>query len=339
MQKSKFFSDEEILFLLTCNDRAKIDNLHKLARKITKNVYKNKIYIRGLIEFSNYCSQACYYCGINAGNRDLKRFRLSKDEILKSAEFGYENGFRTFVLQGGEDLGFSDEDFVDIIKSIKKVYKDCAITLSIGVKSKDSYKKMKQAGADRFLLRFETADQDGFKKLHPKNQSLETRVQALRNLKELGYTIGTGFLIGPPYKKNEDYLKDIKLIRELRPEMIGIGPFIAQNDTIFSNYENGSVEMTLRLISILRIENPHALIPATTALNTLDKDGRIKGILAGANVLMPNISPEIAKENYILYDNKSKGGLESGQCLNQLEKLLNEYGYEIEIGRGDYINE
>lgn len=339
MQKSKIFSDEELLDLLTSKDSSKIDDLHKCAREITKSVYNNKIYIRGLIEFSNYCCQGCYYCGINAANTHIQRFRLSKEQIMGAAKFGYENGFRTFVLQGGEDLGFSDDDFVDIISSLKKIYPDCAVTLSIGVKSKASYEKMKLAGADRFLLRFETADEQGFNLLHPKNQSLGKRVEALRNLKDLGYTTGTGFLIGAPYKKLEDYIKDVKLIREIRPEMIGIGPFVAQKDTVFSNEENGSVELTLRLISILRIENPNALIPATTALNTLDKMGRIKGILSGANVLMPNLSPKIAKDNYLLYDNKSKGGLESGESLNKLEKLLNEYGYQIEIGRGDYKND
>lgn len=339
MQKFRRFSDDEILDLLTTEDKEKIDRLHKNAREITHKIYKNKIYIRGLIEFSNYCCQACYYCGINANNKKINRFRLSKEDIMNAAKIGYDNGFRTFVLQGGEDLSITDDDFVSIIRNLKKIYPDCAVTLSIGVRSRESYRKMRMAGADRFLLRFETADEKGFNLLHPKNQSLDKRIEALKNLKDLGFTTGTGFLIGAPFKKLDDYIKDIKLIRKLNPEMIGIGPFVAQKDTIFKSYDNGSVDLTLRLISILRIEHPKALIPATTALNTLDEMGRIKGILSGANVLMPNLSPKIAKDNYKLYDNKSRGGLESGKSLDNLEKLLNEYGYEIEIGRGDYKND
>lgn len=330
----EIFTDEKLLDLLTTKDLTKVQALHEKARKKTLEIYGNKIYIRGLIEFSNYCKEGCYYCGINFTNKNIERFRLSKEEIYEAAESGYELGFRTFVLQGGEDPKFLDEDFVEIVSELKKRHPDCAVTLSIGVRDKKAYKAMRLAGADRFLLRFESAL--SFDKLHPSNQSLERRLEALKDLKDLGYTTGTGFLVGAPYTSLKDHIEDIKLIRKLEPHMIGIGPFVAQKDTIFRDFDHGDVDMTLRLLSILRLEHPNALIPSTTALNTVDEEGRIKGILAGCNVLMPNLSPKRAKERYKLYDNKEKSGLEAASGLKELEKLLKSYGYEIEIGRGDY---
>lgn len=337
MQKlNKRFTDEELFQILTSNDKNLINNLKKEAREASKKIYGNKIYIRGLIEFSNYCSQSCFYCGINKKNTGVKRFRLKKSEIMAAARFGYEKGFRTFVLQGGEDCFFTDDIFVDLIMDLKEKYPDCAVTLSIGVKSKKSYEKFKKAGADRFLLRFESADLNTFFTLHPKNQSLENRITALKNLRELKYTIGTGFLIGAPGCSIESHIKDIKLIRKIEPEMIGVGPFIPHKDTKFKNYPQGALDLSLRVLSILRLEHNNALIPATTALNTIDKNGRILGILSGANVLMPNLSPESAKKNYNLYDNKNCYGLESAEDLDSLNNFLKNYGYEIEITRGDY---
>lgn len=337
MQKiNRTFSDREIRYLLTTDDEYPIKNLYKEARKVTNEIYGNKIYIRALIEFSNYCSQACYYCGINAKNPLVKRFRLSKDEILEAASIGYSLGFRTFVLQGGEDPKFDDQSLIEIISKLKENYPDCAITLSIGVREKNSYQKLKKAGADRFLLRFETANKDVFEKLHPKNQSLEARLQALLNLRELGYVIGSGFMVGSPNTSIDSHIEDIKLIRSLRPEMIGVGPFIPNKDTRFKESPSGDLKISLIILSILRLENPYALIPSTTALNTIHPNGRMLGILAGANVLMPNLSPSFAKENYSLYDNKEKNGLESSDGLKDLKKLLNDYGFEIEITRGDY---
>lgn len=336
MQKlSKIHTDKELLELLTTDDREIIDDLHNRARAITNKIYGNRIYIRGLIEYSNYCKQSCFYCGINAKNCDIERFRLTKEDILSACKKGYDNGFRTFVLQGGEDPYYDDELFQEIIRDIKSSYPDCAVTLSLGVRSKNSYKLLKEAGAERYLLRFESADEDVFSMLHPKNQSLSRRLEALEDLKECGYITGTGFLIGGPGSSVKSHIEDIKLIRKIQPDMIGVGPFIAHEKTIFKNEESGSVDLTLRILSILRLENPYALIPSTTALNTIDENGRILGILSGANVLMPNLSPDFAKDNYKLYDNKQRKGLESGDGLTDLKILLENYGYQIEIGRGD----
>lgn len=264
----------------------------------------------------------------------IKRFRLSSDEIIASSKLAYKEGFRTFVLQGGEDSFFTDDILSRIIYSIKNLFPDTRITLSLGVRSKKSYKILKESGADRYLLRFEAEDEI-FKKLHESSQILNIRKKALLDLREVGFVIGTGFLVDPPFTNHINTLNSIKFIRELEPEMIGIGPFIPAKGTIFEKYPAGSVKNTLKILSILRIENPHSLIPSTTALNTIDKDGRIKGILAGANVVMPNISPDVAKENYKLYDNKNSTGLESLYGLKALDELLNEYGYEIDYSKGD----
>lgn len=333
------FSDSELLYLLTTNDKKEIDNLYKRARDITKKVYSNEIYIRGLIEISNYCKQGCFYCGINRENTSIKRFRLTKEQILKQADFGYSVGFRTIVLQGGEDPLLDDDFFVEIISKLKNKYNDMRITLSIGVREHESYDRLRKAGADRFLLRHESANEEVFNKIHPKDQSLSSRIDALKYMKSLGYQIGTGFMVEAPYTCIKTHIEDIKLIRDIRPQMIGIGPFISHKDTKFRNFKNGSSNLTTRLIAILRIENPNALIPSTTALNTIDENGRIKGILSGANVIMPNLSPSFAKENYTLYDNKKVTGLESAFGLKKLDDLLKEYGYKIAIDPGDYKGE
>lgn len=329
----EYFSDKDILNILSTNKKENILSLNEKARVVTRSIYSNKIFIRGLIEISNYCKNNCYYCGIN-NTMKIKRFRLSSEEIINSAKLAYEEGFRTFVLQGGEDSFFNDDILSKIIYTIKNMFPDTRITLSLGVRSKKSYKILKNMGADRYLLRFE-AEGNVFKSLHESSQSLEKRKNALLDLRDVGFVIGTGFLVDPPFSTHKNILNSIKFIRSLEPEMIGIGPFIPASNTIFEKYPSGSVENTLKIISILRIENPHSLIPSTTALNTIDKDGRIKGILAGANVVMPNISPEIAKDNYKLYDNKNSTGLESLYGLKALEELLNEYGYEIDYSKGD----
>lgn len=338
MFEKRYFDREALRSLLSTCDRRLVEKLHEKARKVTLENFSNKIYIRGLIEYSNYCKEACYYCGINRSNRNINRFRLSENEILQAADNGYKLGFRTFVLQGGEDPFFTDEIFERLIKKLKKLYSDAAITLSFGVRPFESYESLKKAGADRFLLRFESSDEEVFSKLHPADQSLERRLEALSDLKKLKYTSGTGFLVGAPYSDIESHIKDIELIRQIQPEMIGIGPFIPQKDTVFKDWDKGGLDLTLRLISILRLEHPKALIPSTTALNTIDENGRILGILSGANVLMPNLSPDHAKADYKLYDDKEKSGLESANGLEDLKRLLKSYGYEIEIGRGDYVN-
>lgn len=329
------FSDKELREILLSEDQDFLEELYKRARDVSKETFSNKIYIRALIEFSNYCKEGCYYCGINRNKSSVHRFRLTKDEIYSAAETAYEAGFRTFVLQGGEDTHFTDEDFAEIISHLKKNY-DAAITLSLGVRSYEAYKLFKDAGSDRFLLRHETADVDIFQKLHPWDQSLERRLKAIYDLKELGYQVGTGFMVAAPFTNHESHIKDIKLIREIDPAMIGIGPFIPSKGTRFEAYPAGTVELTRKLLAILRIEHPKALIPSTTALNTISETGRIKGILSGANVIMPNVSPKFARDNYNLYDGKRASGLEAIEGVRELNEYLKEFGYEIEFTRGDY---
>lgn len=329
------FSDKELREILLSEDKDFLEELYKEARETANATFSNKIYIRALIEFSNYCKEGCYYCGINRNKSSVHRFRLSKEEIYSAAETAYEAGFRTFVLQGGEDTHFTDEDFAEIISHLKKNY-DTAITLSLGVRSYEAYKLFKDAGADRFLLRHETADRDIFQKLHPWDQSLERRLKAIYDLKELGYQVGTGFMVAAPFTNHESHIKDIKLIREIDSAMIGIGPFIPSKGTRFEAYPAGTVELTRKLLAILRIEHPKALIPSTTALNTISETGRIEGILSGANVIMPNVSPKFARDNYNLYDGKKASGLEAIEGVRELNEYLKEFGYEIEFTRGDY---
>lgn len=329
------FSDKELREILLSEDQDFLEELYKEARETAKATFSNKIYIRALIEFSNYCKEGCYYCGINRNKSSVHRFRLTKDEIYSAAETAYEAGFRTFVLQGGEDTYFTDEAFAEIISYLKKNY-DAAITLSLGVRSYEAYKLFRDAGADRFLLRHETADVDIFQKLHPWDQSLERRLKAIYELKDLGYQVGTGFMVAAPFTNHESHIKDIKLIREIDPAMIGIGPFIPSKGTRFEAYPAGTVELTRKLLAILRIEHPKALIPSTTALNTISETGRIKGILSGANVIMPNVSPKFARDNYNLYDGKKASGLEAIEGVRELNEYLKEFGYEIEFTRGDY---
>lgn len=330
------FTDEQLEELLSTQDPNAIESLRKRAVQTVSSNYNKSIYIRGLIEFSNYCKEGCYYCGINRSNTSIKRFRLTFDQIIKAAKHGYSLGFRTIVLQGGEDPAFTDELLIKIISTIRKNFPDIAITLSIGVRSFDSYKRFRIAGADRFLLRHESADEKCFSALHPVDQSLEERKKALYELKELGYQTGSGFLIGAPGSSIQTHIKDIHFLRELKPEMIGIGPFIPHHNTIYKDYPTGSISLTLKLLSILRIEHPFALIPSTTALNTACTDGRIQGILHGANVLMPNLSPPHAKESYNLYDNKVSSGLESHEHIKELDEYLGRYGYSIDFSRGDF---
>lgn len=329
------FSDKELREILLSEDQDFLEELYRNARETAKATFSNKIYIRALIEFSNYCKEGCYYCGINRNKSSVHRFRLSKEEIYSAAETAYEAGFRTFVLQGGEDAHFTDEAFAEIISYLKKNY-DAAITLSLGVRSYEAYKLFKEAGADRFLLRHETAEADVFRKLHPSDQSLERRLKAIYELKILGYQVGTGFMVAAPFTNHESHIKDIKLIREIDPAMIGIGPFIPSKGTRFEAYPAGTVELTRKLLAILRIEHPKALIPSTTALNTISETGRIKGILSGANVIMPNVSPKFARDNYNLYDGKKASGLEAIEGVRELNEYLKEFGYEIEFTRGDY---
>lgn len=307
------------------------------ADKVRRKYYGNSVFVRGLIEISNICKNDCYYCGIRKSNRNVSRYRLTEDEIYSCCENGYNLGLRTFVLQGGEDLYFSDIVLCRIVNNIKNKYPECAVTLSMGERSYESYKNLKSAGADRYLLRHETADSIHYSKLHPIDMSLENRKRCLYNLKSLGYQTGAGFMVGSPFQTVDNIVSDFQFLRELEPEMIGIGVFIPHHDTPFGNYPNGDIELNLKLLSIARLMFPKVLLPATTALGTVSPDGRERGIKAGCNVVMPNLSPLKFRKSYELYDNKICNGEESAQCIECLKKRIESVGYVLDMGRGDYI--
>ena len=334
--KNHSLSLEEYKFLIDNRNEEYASVLSQKAAKIRKEIYGNDVYIRGLIEISNICKNDCHYCGIRCGNRNCERFRLTKEEILSCCENGYSLGFRTFVMQGGEDAYYSDDIMCDIVSEIKAKYPDCAITLSLGERSYESYQRLFDAGADRYLLRHETADKEHYQKLHPPCLSFENRMKCLENLKEIGFQTGCGFMVGSPFQTSECLAKDLKFIEEFKPQMCGIGPFIPHKDTVFADYPAGSVELTCYLLSIIRIISPSILLPATTALGSIDPIGREKGILAGANVVMPNLSPLETRSKYSLYDNKLSVGAESAQGKALLEEKMNSIGYRIVTDRGDY---
>lgn len=318
--------DEELKELI---DTKCSDYLFERSVSRRKEYYKTDIYIRGLIEFTNYCKNNCYYCGIRAGNQKLIRYRLDKEDILECCKEGYELGFRTFVLQGGEDMYYTDDMICDIVSGIKEMYPDCAVTLSIGEKSRSSYKAYFDAGADRFLLRHETASSEHYAKLHPESMSLENRKQCLWNLKDIGYQVGSGFMVGSPYQTLDNLVADLRFLEELKPDMIGIGPFLPHADTPFRDFSKGSLSRCLNLIAILRLMFPYALIPSTTALGTIHPSGREMGIQAGANVIMPNLSPLKVRKLYTLYNNKICTGEESAQNLKDLKLKMKSIGYNI----------
>lgn len=335
IQKEQNISREDLALLLTAGDE-EIACLKEKAREVADEVYGKQIFIRGLIEFTNYCKNDCLYCGIRRSNRCAERYRLSEEEILSCCENGYALGFRTFVLQGGEDSYFTDEKICALIRKIKAGYPDCALTLSIGEKEKDSYQAYFDAGADRYLLRHETADEAHYRRLHPAEMSLVHRKQCLRNLKEIGYQVGCGFMVGSPGQTVDTLYEDLQFIRKLQPHMVGIGPFIPQKDTPFGGEKAGTLEMTLRLLSIIRLLLPRVLLPATTALGTIHPLGREKGIQAGANVVMPNLSPVAVRDKYLLYDNKICTGDEAAECRYCMQRRMEGIGYQVVVDRGDY---
>ncbi len=309
------------------------------ADEIRRSIYSDKVYIRGLIEFSNYCKNNCNYCGIRAQNTKTNRYRLSKEDILECCETGYKLGFRTFVLQSGEDPYFTDDILCDIVSTIRKKYPDCAITLSIGEKSRESYEAYFKAGANRFLLRHEAANEELYQKLHPDDMSLKNRKQCLFDLKEIGYQVGTGFMVGAPYQTIDNIIEDIRFMKSLSPDMIGIGPFITHCDTPLSAFESGSAELTVRLVALFRHLFPYALIPATTALGTISKDGRERGLKAGANVVMPNLSPKKFRKLYSIYNDKISTGEEAAESLRLLEKKVKQAGYRVVTDIGNVKKE
>ena len=330
-------SDEEFEQLILCEDKESIEYLAAKAREVREKNYGKEVYLRGLIEFTNYCKNDCLYCGIRRSNKNAERYRLTEEQILNCCEVGYKLGFRTFVLQGGEDAYFSDDVLVPLIKEIKEKYPDCALTLSVGEREKDSYQKLFDAGADRYLLRHETADKEHYESLHPAELSFEHRMQCLWDLKEIGYQVGCGMIIGSPNQTVKHLIKDLRFLQDFKPEMVGIGPFIPHHDTPFADRETGSVDITLKLLSIIRIMLPEVLLPATTALGTADGLGREKGILAGANVVMPNLSPTDVRGKYLLYDNKICTGDEAAECIRCMTLRVQKVGYEVVQKRGDHI--
>ena len=338
LENTRDLSDDEFLTLISCADPETDTLLSERAVRVREEYYGKDVYLRGLIEFTNYCRNDCYYCGIRRNNGKAERYRLSKDDILSCCDTGYDLKFRTFVLQGGEDPYYTDDMIVSIVSAIKERHPDCAVTLSIGEREKESCRRFREAGADRYLLRHETADRDHYRSLHPEDMSFDHRMQCLRDLRETGFQVGCGMMIGSPGQEAEHILKDIRFIQELKPEMVGMGPFIPHHDTIYADHKAGSAEMTLRLLSIVRLILPEVLLPATTALGTVDPMGREKGIMAGANVLMPNLSPVNVRKKYLLYDNKICTGEEAAECIRCLEKRVESTGFRVVVSRGDPVD-
>ena len=316
-----------------------LDMAMTLAREIAENNFGKKIYFRGIVEFSNICGNDCYYCGIRCSNRNVTRYRLTGEDILRCCAEGYAAGFRTFVLQGGEDSWFTDARMCGIIGAIKEEFPDCAVTLSLGERSRESYQAMFDAGADRYLLRHETADEAHYARLHPARQSLANRMRCLRDLKDIGYQTGCGIMVGSPGQTPQTIAKDMVFMQEFRPHMVGIGPFLPHQDTPFRGEPAGSVRTTLFALALCRIMLPRVLMPSTTALGTVDSDGRKMGVLAGCNVIMPNLSPLDVRKKYMLYDNKAGTDLTAAQGIALLRSQMEEIGYEVVVGRGDFGKE
>ncbi len=337
LRQERRLSAGEFIELLNTLDEPSRQYLFRQASEVRRQVYGTDVYLRGLIEFTNYCRNNCYYCGIRRGNSAVQRYRLTPQEILACCEQGYRLGIRSFVLQGGEDAANSDAYLVELVHAIKTSYPDCAVTLSVGERSQDSYRALFAAGADRYLLRHETANEAHYALLHPSSMSWEHRRRCIEQLKQIGYQVGCGFMVGSPGQTMAHLAEDLLYIRSLEPHMVGIGPFIPQQDTPFAQQPAGSVELTLTLLAVIRLLVPDVLLPATTALGTLCANGRERGLLAGANVVMPNISPAYARANYLLYDNKLNSGSEAVEGYHELLRSIEGIGYHAVSSRGDCL--
>ncbi len=338
LHQTHTLSRDEWIHLITNRTTEDASYLFALSREVRHHHYGHSVYIRGLIEFTNYCKNDCYYCGIQKSNRNVYRYRLTEEEILSCCREGYSLGFRTFVLQGGEDGWFTDDRMVHLISQIKDLWPDCAVTLSIGEKAHHSYQAFFDAGADRYLLRHETFDAGHYARLHPACLSSSSRQACLWDLKAIGYQVGTGFMVGSPFQSVENLADDMLFIKKLNPHMVGIGPFIPHRDTVFAKEPAGTLELTLFMLGLLRLMLPKVLLPATTALGTIQENGRELGILAGANVVMPNLSPKTHRKDYSLYDNKLSDGEEAAEGKEKLEKRMEAVGYHILTHRGDSLN-
>ena len=329
-------SENELIDLLNGMNEEDEKYLIEKAHDTRMQHYGDKVFVRGLVEFTNHCKRNCRYCGIRVGNKNADRYRLSLEEIIEACDEGHSLGYRTFVLQGGEDDYYTDDMIVQIVTEIKSKYPDSAITLSIGERSFESYKKYYDAGADRYLMRHETASKELYEALHP-GMSFENRRKCLRDLKEIGYQVGAGFMVGLPGQKNKDYVKDLMFLKELEPHMVGIGPFIPQKDTPLGKEDGGTLETTVIMLAITRLLLPDVLLPATTALGSIDPIGREKGLKAGANVVMPNLSPVSVRKKYALYDGKICTGDEAAECRMCIEGRINRAGFSVDLSRGDNI--
>jgi biotin synthase len=328
-------NDEELLRYISTEDPRETEALFAAARGVRSVHYGRDVYFRGLVEFSNYCKNGCYYCGIREGNRRLRRYRLSLEEILDCCRLGDALGFRTFVFQSGEDPWFTEDRIVELVEAVRGEFPDHAITLSIGEWGRESYERFFRAGANRYLLRHETASEEHYRNLHPRRMSLRERKQCLFDLKDIGYQVGAGFMVGTPFQTPENLLEDLRFLQELEPHMVGIGPFLPQADTPFGAYPQGSFEQTLRMVALTRLLLPRALIPATTALGTISPLGRERGLMAGANVVMPNLSPQEVRKLYALYDHKICTGDEAAECRKCMEGRIRNFGFVPNMCRGD----
>ena len=330
-------SDIELKSLIESDDESTAKLLRERADEVRIKSYGRKVFLRGLIEVSSYCRNDCLYCGIRRSNKSADRYRLTREQIMMCAENGYELGFRTFVMQGGEDSAFTDDFMCSVISGLREKFPDCAITLSLGERSRESYKRMREAGADRYLLRHEAADEALYSKLHPAEMSLQHRKQCLFDLRDLGYQVGAGFMVGAPYQTTDSLIADLRFLQELKPHMIGIGPFVPHHCTPFAEEKGGTLQLTLRLLGILRLMFPKVLLPATTALGTIAPNGRELGLQTGCNVVMPNLSPVDVRKKYDLYDNKICTGEEAAECRSCLQRRIEAAGYEVAVERGDCI--
>ena len=338
LEEENTLSKSEWVRLIEGRNSELADDIFHRARRVREQHYGRDVYIRGLIELTNYCKQDCYYCGIRKSNLQVERYRLSDEEVLACCKQGYDLGFRTFVLQGGEDCYYTDERLLPLVRSIRRLYPECAITLSLGERSRESYEALYHEGANRYLLRHETADENHYSRLHPNNLSLGKRQKCLWDLKEIGYEVGSGFMVGSPYQVTENLALDMLFLKELNPQMIGIGPFISHHATPFAREVSGTLELTLFMIGLLRLMIPKVLLPSTTSLGTIASDGRQRGILAGANVVMPNLSPVAVRKNYLLYDDKICTTDEPYDSYQRVTESMESIGYKLVISRGDSLN-
>lgn len=336
LAKTHTLTDDQLLALITADDGDADRYLAEQANALRQRVYGNQVFIRGLIEFTNYCKNNCHYCGIRRSNRNCQRYRLSPEDILACCAVGYDLGFRTFVLQGGEDPYFNRERMTELVKAIKTAYPDCALTLSVGEKDRDTYAEWFDAGADRYLLRHETANPALYRALHPGEMSLENRMRCLQDLKQIGYQVGCGFMVGSPGQTAEMIVEDLRFIQQFQPQMVGLGPFIPHRDTQYKDRAPGSAALTLRLLAIVRLMLPQVLLPATTALGTVMGDGRQQGMRYGCNVVMPNLSPADVRKKYALYDNKISAGEEAAESVAMLRRSMDAIGFAVVTDRGDW---